>query len=61
MILQSDELPFVSRDVVDYLRACYTPDMFIDADIDSNDERLGYMKGAMEVISLLDGLANRKD
>ena len=31
-MIMHDELPFVPRDVVDYLKAIYTPDFFINAD-----------------------------
>lgn len=60
MIMQ-DELPFVPRDVVDYLEAIYTPDFFINADVDNNDIRMGYMQGCTEIISVLHNLAERKD
>lgn len=60
-MIMYDELPFVSRDVVNYLTAIYTPDFFINADVDNNDIRMGYMQGCTEIISVLHNLAERKD
>lgn len=60
-MIMHDELPFVPRDVVDYLQVIYTPDFFINADADNNDIRMGYMQGCTEIISVLHNLAERKD
>lgn len=60
-MIMIDELPFVPRDVVNYLKAIYTPDFFINADVDNNDIRMGYMQGCTEIISVLHNLAERKD
>lgn len=59
--MMHDELPYVPLDVVAYLEAIYTPDFFIEADLDNNDERIGYMKGTTEVIDVLRSLAERND
>lgn len=60
-MIMHDELPFVPRDIGDYLNAIYTPDFFINADVDNNDIRMGYMQGCTEIISVLHNLAERKD
>lgn len=59
--MMHDELPYVPLDVVAYLETIYTPDFFIEADLENNDERIGYMKGATEVIDVLRSLAERND
>ena len=48
-MIMHDELPFVPRDVVNYLKAIYTPDFFINADVDNNDIRMGYMQGVQKL------------
>ena len=52
-MIMHDELPFVPRDVVNYLKAIYTPDFFINADVDNNDIRMGYMTGASGVWAIV--------
>lgn len=59
--MMHDEMPFVPRDLVDYLDAIYTPAFFVNADVDNNDVRMGYMQGVTEVLSVLRNLAERKD
>lgn len=60
-MIMHDEMPFVPRDLVDYLDAIYTPSFFIDAELDNNDVRMGYMQGIAEVLAFLRNLAERKD
>lgn len=60
-MMMHDEMPFVPRDLVDYLDAIYTLQYFVDADMDNNDMRMGYMQGVTEVLSILRNLAERKD
>lgn len=60
-MMMHDEMPFVPRDLVDYLDAIYTLQYFVDADMDNSDMRMGYMQGVTEVLSILRNLAERKD
>ena len=58
----SDDLPFVPKELVEYLEAIYTPDFLLSThNMDSNDELVGYMKGTTDLIATLKGLADRKE
>ena len=61
-MMLSDEMPFVSRDLVDYLKQMYVPDYFLrNKDVHNNDERIGMMRGVSEVLDVLQNLADRRD
>lgn len=53
MNLQDELLYLVSPRLVENLKETYTPMYFLDRHFENNDERVGYMKGVMDVVNYL--------
>lgn len=47
------KIPYVSKDIVEYLEEVFSTDTILTLKVSNNDEHLGYIKGVREVIGRL--------
>jgi len=61
-MFDGDRTPFVPKQLVQYLKGLFTPQYFIDGAANKTAERgLGFMEGAVAIISLLDSISREDD
>lgn len=55
------KIPYVSQDLLDYLRLVFNPNMLLDKGTSSAEALVGYMQGCRDVITHLQTLREAKE
>ena len=62
IIMNEERLPYVSDEIVTYLKNTYTNRELLDITKDgSAEQRMGFMLGVQEIIDRLEAIATRED
>lgn len=55
------KVPYVSQNLIDYLKTVFNPNMLLDRKAHSADALIGYMQGCRDVITHLSTLKEAKE
>ena len=55
------KIPYVSHDLLDYLKVVFNPNMLLDKRTSSAEALVGYMQGCRDVIAHLSTLRDAKE